>query len=107
MAIDGPTSGMAASWDDIEIALNNRTLEQKDRATLEAFSRVEPPPSTNPSFRARFDHAMERIRRRLDKLEAEDKARETAKAPNWARISVWIGLGSFILGYILAYLTLR
>ena len=62
----GPFSaGVKESWNDIEKALNNDTLEENDKATLEAFLRVEPPPSKNPAFHARFADAKQRIRHRL------------------------------------------
>lgn len=59
---------MKATWDDIEKALNSDTLEASDRITLEAFLRVEPPPSKNPAFHVRFTDAKERIRHRLREL---------------------------------------
>ncbi len=63
---------MKASWDDIEKALNNDTLEENNKATLEAFLRVEPPPSKNPAFHARFADAKQRIRHRLLELTAAE-----------------------------------
>lgn len=64
---------MKATWNDIEVALNSDTLEEKDKATLEAYSRVEPPPSHNPAFHARFNDAKQRIRHRLLELVAVEK----------------------------------
>lgn len=58
-----------ATWSDIEPALDK--LEQLDKATLESFARVMPPASDNPSFRHRFDQAQQRIRHRLDQIQAE------------------------------------
>ena len=72
---------MNATWGDIETALNQNSLEGKDKATLEAFWRVEPPPSTNPAFHFRFQQAKERIRRRLDQIEAEEPRRVHASQP--------------------------
>ena len=59
-----------ATWFDIEAVLD--TLEEQDKTTLEKFARVQPPPSPNPSFHRRFDHAQERIRRRLSQIESEE-----------------------------------
>jgi hypothetical protein len=42
-----------ATWSDIERAMNR--LEDLDKETLEAFVRVMPEPSENPSYRHRFD----------------------------------------------------
>jgi hypothetical protein len=67
-----------ATWNDIEITLNQGTLEDQDRATLEAFSRVEPPPPQNPAFHLRFQQAQERIRRRLAQIGTEDLHRLVA-----------------------------
>jgi uncharacterized protein (TIGR02391 family) len=61
---------MKATWNDIERALNSGTLEEKDEDMLRAFLRVEPPPSNNPSFHARFRDAKERIRHRLSEFTA-------------------------------------
>ena len=63
---------MKATWGDIETALVEDSLESKDKATLEAFWRVEPPPSTNPAFHFRFQQAKERIRRCLDQIQTEE-----------------------------------
>jgi uncharacterized protein (TIGR02391 family) len=63
---------MKATWHDIEVALNTDTLEEKDKATLQAFLRVEPPPSNNPTFHARFNDAKHRIRHRLLEIAAEE-----------------------------------
>ena len=60
-----------ATWRDIERAWNE--LEQLDKATLEAFVRVIPPPSNNPVFNRRADHAMQRIHRRLDQISANER----------------------------------
>lgn len=73
---------MKATWNDIEVALNSDTLEEKDKATLEAYSRVEPPPSHNPAFHARFNDAKQRIRHRLLELVAVEK---TGAAPTDSR----------------------
>jgi hypothetical protein len=40
-------------------------------------------------------------------LLSEIDKKEEAKKPNWARIGVWLALGSYILGFLTAYLALR
>ena len=62
---------MKASWNDIEKALNSDTLEENDKATLEAFLRIEPPPR-NPASHARFADAKQHIRHRLFELAASE-----------------------------------
>ena len=68
-----------ATWDDIERCLNLDTLGNQDRETLEAFSLVTMPPSTNPAFHHRFHSAKEVIRDRLRQIEAEQKPKQPAK----------------------------
>lgn len=58
------------SWNDIERALSQNNLESLDRETLEAMSRVQPPPSGNPAFHLRFQDAKQRIYRILDQRQA-------------------------------------
>lgn len=55
-----------ATWNDIERSLNSQTLDDLDLETLEAFARVEPPPSGNPTFHLRFQDAKQRIYRLID-----------------------------------------
>jgi ferric-dicitrate binding protein FerR (iron transport regulator) len=59
-----------ATWSDIERAMDG--LEDLDKATLEAFSRVMSEASENPAYLRRFDQAQQRIRRRLEQIEAEE-----------------------------------
>jgi hypothetical protein len=68
-----------ATWSDIERAMDK--LEDLDKTTLEAFARVMPAASDNPTYRHRFDLAQQRIRRRLDQIEAE-ATRSSQKGSN-------------------------
>ena len=54
-----------STWFDIERDLER--LEELDTPILESFARVMPPPSQNPSFRSRFDHAQRRISQELSR----------------------------------------
>ena len=58
------------TWFDIEPLVDK--LEELDKATLESFARVMPPPSQNPAFHHKFDHAHKRILRRLQQIKEED-----------------------------------
>lgn len=71
-----------ATWHDIEKALNAGNLEEQDRETLERFARVEPPPSANPSFHARFHDAKERIRHRLREIAATEERKRADPRPS-------------------------
>lgn len=62
-----------ATWHEIEVALNQGTIESLDKVTLEAFAQVEPPPSQNPAFHIRFEQAQQRIARALAKIEAKER----------------------------------
>jgi len=68
-----------AKWNDIEVCLNLDTLEDQDKETLLAFSRVEPPPSTNPTFHFRFKSAQDRIQNRLRQYEAKEQSDKSTK----------------------------
>jgi hypothetical protein len=65
------------TWFDIELLLDK--IESLDKATLESFSIVAPPPSQNPAFHQKFNHTHQRILRRLNQIEAEEVS---AKVPN-------------------------
>lgn len=61
-------------WKDIERALADQSLETLDTETLRSFAQVEPSPSDNPAYHARYNAAMARIRHLLagrDATEAE------------------------------------
>ena len=59
-----------ATWSGIERSLDK--LEDLDKVTLQSFARVMPPASENPNFNRRFDHAMKRIRLRLDQIAVQE-----------------------------------
>ena len=92
-----------ATWSDIEPVLDK--LEQLDKATLEAFASVMPPPSDNPSFRHRFDQAQLRIRRRLDQFEADEmrsqKRGDNHSDEHWYKKPVGIVVLSVTAGLLL------
>jgi len=69
-----------AMWNDIELCLNHGTLGDQDRETLEAFSQVSPPPSTNPGFHHRFNSAKEIVRDRLRQMDREEEAKQSPKS---------------------------
>lgn len=58
------------TWFDIEPLIDQ--IESLDKETLEAFSRVTPPPSQNPAFHHKFDHTKERILRQLNQIEKQE-----------------------------------
>lgn len=59
------------TWFDIEPLLDR--IETLDKATLEEFANVQPPPSQNPAFHHKFDHAIQRIRNRLSEINSIEK----------------------------------
>jgi hypothetical protein len=105
-----------ANWNDIEVALLKSTIESLDKATLEAFTQVEPPPSQNPAFHIRFQQAQQRIGRALAKIYAKEKivnARhreihdrlEELKRPHWTVLpNFWLTAISAIAAVAAAYL---
>ena len=65
------------NWFDLEPLLDK--IETLDKATLEEFSIIQPPPSQNSAFHHIFINAKERIIRRLNQIEADEAL---AKVPN-------------------------
>lgn len=62
-----------ATWDDIENALSSGTIEQLNKATLEAFAAVEPRPSGNPAYHLRFEQAQLRIGRAIARINTKER----------------------------------
>lgn len=99
-----------ATWTDIEACLNSDTLEDQNQETLLAFSRVEPPASTNQLFHARFKSAQDRIQNRIRQREAKEQADKSAKkhwtdtAPGKVTTSVVSGVVGGVIMLILTYL---
>ncbi len=94
---------MTASWNDIENAIKNSTIESLDKAKLEEFSKVAPPNFQNPGLIANYQNAQQRILRRLAQIESnEQEQREEAKfatSIRWSKIAAI----SAILGTIFAF----
>ena len=60
------------TWFDLEPLLDK--IETLDKATIEEFSIIQPPPSQNPAFHHKFDHAIQRILHRLQQIKNEEIA---------------------------------
>lgn len=67
---------MKKSWHDIEVALCEGAIETLDKETLLEFARVEPMPSQNPAYYARYKQAQNRIARALARFDEEEKSRD-------------------------------
>ena len=65
------------NWFDLEPLLDK--IETLDKATLEEFSIIQPPPSQNPNFHHKFDRAIQRVHRKLEQIKADEAL---AKVPN-------------------------
>ncbi len=80
------------------------SLEELDRPTLEAFARVPPLPSANPTYHQTYESAMRRIHRRLQQFDAEagssQKGRERANE-HWYKKPVGIVVLSVTAGLLL------
>jgi len=98
---------MKATWHDIERCLNDGTLEDQSQEALEAFSKAEPLPSSNPLYHFRYQQAQDRIRRALDKIySAEHRAPSTVGVP-W-HSTWWGGFTLMVLGgLVVAFLAWR
>lgn len=62
-----------ANWNDIEVALNQGTIESLNKKTLQEFSAVEPKPSQNSAYHVRFEQAQNRIARALVRIETTER----------------------------------
>jgi hypothetical protein len=98
-----------ATWSDIERAMNQ--LEDLDKPTLEAFARIMPEASGNPTYRHRFDLAQQRIRRRLDQIEAQEirsaqKSGEQRNDDHWYKKPISIVTLSVAAGVLLLLIKL-
>lgn len=110
-----------ATWDDIEKALNSGTIEQLDKATLEAFAAVEPRPSGNPSYHLRFEQAQLRIGRAIERINAKERELreesrhqeirgrlEELKKPHWTvSPNFWVTVTSAVAAIVAAYFAWR
>jgi hypothetical protein len=110
-----------ASWHDIEVALNSDSIESFEKAKLEALAKVEPQPSLNPSYHARFEQAQRRIARALERIDAKENAEkeearhreingrlEDLKRPHWTvKPNFWITVVSAIAAILAAYFAWR
>lgn len=67
------------TWFDVEPLLDR--IEALDKATLEEFANVQPPPSQNPAFHHKFDHAKQRILRRLSQIDSIENAAANPTQP--------------------------
>jgi hypothetical protein len=99
-----------ATWSDIECNMNR--LEELDRQTLEAFAKVPPLPSGNPTYHQTYESAMRRIQRRLQKFDAEetssDKRTNDRTDDHWYKkpvgiliLGVAVGLLVTLIKYLL------
>ena len=92
-----------ATWLDIE--RNMSGLEELDRATLEAFARVPPLPSGNPTYHQTYESAMRRIQRRLQQFDAEagswQKGGDDRTNEHWYKKPVGIVVLSVTAGLLL------
>lgn len=109
------------TWDDIEKALAKGTIEQLDKATLEAFAAVEPRASGNPAYHLRFEQAQLRIGRAIERINAKEREENEAvrhreiqecleelKKPHWTvNPNFWITLVSAIAAIVAAYFAWR
>ena len=85
------------TWFDLEPLLDK--IETLDKATLEEFSIIQPPPSQNPAFHHIFDHAMQRIWNRLSKINAIENAASNPTNKNTSTIhKIWEGIVIAVLG---------
>ena len=98
-----------ATWTDIEKALNSDSIESLDKATLEAFARVEVNASQNQTYFVRYQQAQFRIARALDKFTAkESEAREAERQKALERrieelkVSHWTVIPNFWLTAVAA-----
>ena len=93
-----------ATWGDIELCLNQCTLEDQEIETLEAFSRVSPPPSNNPAFHFRFQNAQDRIRKRIEEAKAAKDAHERSDK-NWYERPLGQITMALLIGILLLIIT--
>ncbi len=95
---------MAASWNDIENAVKNNTIESLDKATLEEFSKIAPPNNNNPGPIALCQNAQQRIFRRLEQIRAdEQEQREAARLATsirWSRIAAIAVIAGVVLMFM-------
>ena len=100
------------TWFDIELLLDS--IETLDKSTLEEFANVQPPPSQNPAFHHKFDHAKQRILRRLQQLKDEESKLQNSRNNNtndhWYKkpigiifLSVFGGVLVFLIKFLLGF----
>lgn len=99
---------MTASWNDIEQAVKNDTIESLDKETLEEYLKVVPPVFNNPGLIAQVHFARQRMQKRLDKIESNEKEHRESERVATVPEKKWyekpfgiisIGVLIVILGY--------
>lgn len=96
------------TWFDIEPFLDS--IETLDKASLEEFANVLPPPSQNRAFHHKFDHTKQQILRRLEQIKDEEIKLQKSSNEYWYKkpigiifLSVFGGVLVFIIKYFLGF----
>ena len=100
------------NWFDLEPLLDK--IETLDKATLEEFSIIQPPPSQNPNFHHKFDRAIQRVHRKLEQIKAEEEKLQNSSNntsnKDWYKkpigiifISTCAGVLVFLIKYLLGF----
>ena len=85
------------NWFDLEPLLDK--IETLDKSMLEEFSNIQPPPSQNPAFHHKFDHAIQRVRNRLSEIIAIENSARNPTNKNTSTIhTIGVGITVTVIG---------
>ena len=97
------------TWFDLEPLLDK--IDTFDKATLESFANIIPPPSQNTAFHHKFDHAKQHILRRLQQMKEAEIALQNSSNntsdDHWYKKPIgviFLGTCAGILVFLVKYL---